>query len=148
MSLQFPESIIAHCMIVNGMHLSDMRSRYLRQIIYVKGRVLNSWKKTSWPLLFRNSFLSLCFPAVFSYEWCMTKSERESKRWERLKSEHLILSKHRPPPLCETHKHSNIQYIHRQTHNHAYMQCPVWSGIAQSSHRAQGRRTRTFPSSC
>lgn len=61
--------------------ISQIWDRYLRQIIYVKGMVLKSWKQTGCPLLFRNSFLSLCLSALFSYERCMTW-ERGLKRGE------------------------------------------------------------------
>lgn len=118
-----------------------MRRRYLRQIIYIKGRVLKFWKQTGCPLLFRNTF------CPFSYERCM--AWRELKRGGvRLKPVHLILSKHRPPPLWEAHKHSDIHsYTHTRTillaytHNLQF----VWFGIALSSHRALGRRKKDFP---
>lgn len=45
-----------------------MRQRYLNQIIYVKGRVLELWKQTGCALLFRSHSLSFCFSALFSYE--------------------------------------------------------------------------------
>lgn len=90
-----------------------MRSRYLRQIIYVKGRDLKSRRRTGCPLLFRNSFLSLCLSAPFSYEWCMTG--RGWGGWGRLKSVQLILSKHRPPP-SERHINSLTRTAFTDTH--------------------------------
>lgn len=122
-----------------------MRHRYLRQIIYVKGRVLKSWKQTGCPLLFRNSF-SLFVSLLHFYTndaWL-----GESWRGVRLKPVHLILSKHRPPPLGEAYKQSDI---HSYTHTHTIMPAYtynlqfVWFGIALSYHRARGRRKKTFP---
>lgn len=84
-----------------------MRHRYLRQIIYVKGRVLQTWKQTGCLLLFRNSSFFLCVCSVFI--WTMHDLERELKRG-RLKPVHLILSKHRTS--------APLGGIHLYTHTH------------------------------
>lgn len=128
-----------------------MRSRYLRQIIYVKGRDLKSRRRTGCPLLFRNSFLSLCLSAPFSYEWCMTGRGGGGGEMERgeIKVCTTDTVKTQASALWEAHKQSDLHCIHRHTHNHTYMHSlrPVWFGNANRSHRAWGRtgEKRTFP---
>lgn len=100
------------------------------------------WKQTGCLLLFGNTFL--CLSASFSYERFMTW--RALKTGGRLESVHLILSKHRPPPLWEADKQSDIHTdTHTHTHSYAYIhsEAPVWFGIAQISHREQ-ERSKTF----
>lgn len=100
--------------------------------------------------MFFSLFVSVSAP--FSYERCMTW--RESWSGGRLKPVHLILSKHRPPPLWEAYKHSDIYSYahthtsHTHTHNHTHIHsqspvCMVWNGPEFST--SPGEKKKDFP---
>lgn len=111
---------------------------------------LSFWNRQVVLYYSENSFLTLCPSAPFSYERCMTWRERESWRRGRLKPVHLILLKHRPPPLWEAYKHSDIHFMHTHTHTHNHARirsqssvCMVWN-VPEFSQSPREKR-KDFP---